>query len=220
MPVLGQTHAPKASRKMARVKTSAIGPTVSLWWNAEAASGFNVYRGTTAASSCATPPAFVLIGSTASAPTSSSPYVDAGVTFGTNYCYTITAFNTAPPCSVTAPCESAQETPAVFAQTPVNPTPPPPTGLTVGTITAKSVPLQWKAPSAQPGIAVQSYNVLRCHQATCPNPPLAASVTGTKYTDECDYQGGKCWYEITANDLIAGKKVVTGASNIVLAKVQ
>jgi hypothetical protein len=228
MPVLAQTHKtahkPVPGTKLtARVNTTPVGPTVSLWWNPETAAGFNLYRSTTTAAVCpsgaiAGPP----IASVTAAPTAASPYVDSTVTFGVNYCYTVTAFNTATPCTVAAPCESQQETPYLLAQTPPNPTPPTPTGLTLGTITAQSVPLRWTPPAAMPGVTVEGQTIYRCHLATCPGPPIAAKVSASAntFTDDCNYSDHTCWYEVAANDLIGGKLVTSKPSNIVEAQVK
>jgi hypothetical protein len=222
-PMEGGTN-PALRAEIAKPNAGAPNGSVSLTCTAGtsgagqgAAMSFNFYRATATTASC---PAsgYVILGT--SPMLSSCAYADTTVSPNTTYCYTATDLDitVGATCPAGVVCESGQSSPLLVTVPALLP-PNPPTGLTAGQIVAKSVPLQWKAPAAQAGVIVESYNVLRCHEARCPDPPLAATVTATKYTDTCDYTNLLCYYEITANDLVGGVKETTGPSNIVEAKV-
>jgi len=102
-----------------------------------------------------------------------------------------------------------------------------PTGLTVGALIATNVPLDWRAPTSQVGVETVSYSVWRCSQSSCPRPPKIATVDAplSAYTDTgCIPKVGAtqriCYYEVRANDLIAGVMETSAPSNIVKAIVQ
>jgi fibronectin type 3 domain-containing protein len=197
---------PRATVKAA---TATTAPSVALSWTASAgtppANVYNVYRGTAVGS-------LSVIGSSAT-----TSFTDNSVAFATTYFYAVTGVNTAT-CPSGQTCESAQSA-AVSATIPGNPVPAPPTGLTVGTITATNVPLQWSAPVNQAGMSTVSYSVFDCWEANCPSPSPAGTTTATSYTANCTHDNKLCYFEIKANDLVNGAKVLTAASNIVKAQV-
>lgn len=76
--------------------------------------------------------------------------------------------------------------------------PNPPTGLTVGTITAGNVPLNWLPPVPENGLILASFTVYRAPKAGMTNPQKLASVpaTTTSYVDStCT---SKCFYKVEA----------------------
>jgi hypothetical protein len=183
------------------------GPSVALNCTAGAANGsaaansFNFYRSTTSGGP------YTLLGSA-----SSCAYTDTTVTFNTTYYYVSTGVNTLT-CPSQQTCESGYSNQAT-AVVGVNPVPNPPTGLTVGTIVAETVPLNWSPPVPQSGVTVKSYNVYNCHIPTCPSPPLIATTTATAYTALCGYPKA-CYFMVRANSLVNGKTVQSGPSNVV-----
>lgn len=182
---------------------SGTTPSVSLSCTPSTAgatpTGFNFYRSTTSGSG------YGVVGTSATC-----AFTDTIVAFSATYFYVATAFDAAGESGFSS---------QVTAVIPANPVPNPPTGLTVGAITATSVPLNWNVPVSQPGVTVASYGIFDCSQPTCPAPPKIATVTGTSYTALCLHKNGICYFEVKASDLVAGKKVTTGPSNIVEAKV-
>jgi hypothetical protein len=212
----------KASHSQAKAsvaKTAASGPDiVNLSWICSTSSNalsYNVYRNT------ASTGAFTLIGSTG---TNACAYTDSATAYGASYYYAVTASNVAAgaSCPTGQTCESSQDGPvgpAVIPGPPPPPVPNPPTGLQIVSIVAKNVTLKWNAPTAQPGVTEVSANVYMCHESTCPAPPLVATVTGTTYTGNCNYATRQCWFIVKENALVAGKKVLSVASNTVAAKV-
>jgi fibronectin type 3 domain-containing protein len=186
--------------------TSSTGPSVALSCTPSptgaAATGFNFYRSTTSGGP------YTILGT--SPMSSTCAYTDTTVGFSQTYFYVATA--------VDSSGESGYSS-QVSAAVPANPIPNAPINLTVGTITAENVPLQWEPPLPQTGITVESYNVYDCAESTCPAPPKVATVTATSFTAPCTRKNKLCYFDIRANDLVAGKKVLTAPSNIVEAKV-
>jgi IPT/TIG domain len=99
----------------------------------------------------------------------------------------------------------------------VSPAPNPPTGLTVGTITAKSVPLSWKAPAVQSDYPTIAYEVFRGANQTLPSPGLVGIVPSwvTSFTDTGCVTS--CYYEVKAYAISGNKYVLSVPSNIVKA---
>jgi hypothetical protein len=166
------------------------------------ATSFNFYRFQSTTATCPASPAYTKIGT---GPTCA--YTDSTVVDGTTYCYVATGLN--------ASGESGNSN-QVTATVPVA-APNPPTGLTVGTITAKNVPLKWQAPLGQPEYTLIAYEVFRGGTPTLPSPGMIALVPSsvTSFTDSgC---GGKCYYEIKSYSISGLKFVVSKPSNIVEA---
>jgi hypothetical protein len=140
-------------------------------------------------------------------PATACNWTDNTVAFSTTYYYVATALN--------GSSESAYSNQAT-AVIPVNPVPNPPQNLTVTSVVAGQVPLQWQAPIAQPNVTVESYTLWRGTKPTLPSPSkIASGLTATQYTDSgCPK---KCYYEVTAEDLVSGKQVQSAPSNIVEA---
>lgn len=191
----------------AKVNRTLTGHSVTLSCTPSTSTGvtgYNFYRGLVSGQESTTPLNTV--------PTASCGYVDSTVSALTTYFYTAKAV--CPSCSPTLSVASNEVSAVIQGDQPL-----PPTGLTVGTIAKNTVPLKWKVPIVQVGVTIKSYNLFRCHQSNCPNPPKVATVTSTSYTDTCLYTSKICWYEVSANDTVNGKQVVTLFSNIVQAKV-
>jgi fibronectin type 3 domain-containing protein len=183
----------------AQFGSAVAAPSVSLLCSPPATgqvpTSYNFYRSTTSGTG------YVIVGSS---PTCA--YSDNNVAFSTTYFYVATsAFQT---------FESGDSN-QVSAVVPANPVPNPPTALTVGSIVA-SVPLKWTAPVPQSGTTVASYSVFRGGTATLPSPTKIATVTGTSFTDLTPLKGTH-YYEVKANDVANGVKVVSAHSNIVKA---
>lgn len=184
----------------------AAGPSVALSCTPPTTgrlpNSFNFYRATVSGGP------YTVVGSAATC-----AYNDTTVSFGTTYFYVATGVNTLT-CPSGQTCESAYSN-EVTAVIPSNPIPNPPTGLTVGTIVAKKVPLKWNAPVPQAGISVEAYTVWRGVKPTMPAPGEIARTLVPSYTDPtCK---GTCYYEVKAMDLVGTKAVTTGPSNIVKA---
>ena len=171
----------------------------------------NFYRGTVSGGP------YTLVGSAVTC-----AFTDTTPLFNTTYYYTATAVNGGSTCPTGQTCESpySNQAMAVVGSSPI---PGAPTGLTVGTIIATNVPLDWSAPVD--GLTPASYGVYRCVKSTCPAPPRIATVNRTAFTDTGCVPTNRvgrrtCYYEVRANDLIAGKLVTSGPSNIIEAIVR
>jgi hypothetical protein len=189
-----------------KVSRTATGHSVSLSGCSDTTPGvsFNFYRGTSAGGENTT--------ALNASPLATCSYIDTTVTALNTYFYVAKAFlSTASP-QLSGPSNE------VTAAIPADPQPAAPTGLTVGTVALNKVPLKWKAPVKQLGVDVNSYNIMRCYEATCPGPPKVGETIETMYLDTCTYPK-VCYYEITANDTAYGKNVITKSSNIVEAKI-
>ncbi len=204
-----QVNTPKVKSPHAALSnaSSPTGPSVSLTCTAPtsgtAPNSYNFYRSTTSGSG------YMILGSSATC-----AYTDTTVVFNTTYYYVATSVNTTT-CPSGSTCESADSN-QVSATIGSNPVPNPPTGLTVGSIVANTVPLQWQAPAVQPGITVNAYTVWRGGNPSLPSPSKIATVINTSYTDSgCKLK--VCYYEVKAQDTVAKKSVTTGPSNIVKA---
>ena len=150
--------------------------TIKLAWSTSTgATGYHVYRGTTAGGESATP-----IASNVAANT----FTDQGLTNGVPYFYKVRAVGMG---SMSAPSNEASATPAGL------PPPPPPTGLSA-TAGDKSVKLAW---TASTGAA--SYNVYRGTATGAQNPtPVAMNVASPAYTDTGLTNGVKYFYKVAA----------------------
>ena len=209
-----QVNIPKVKSPHAALSTKGIsnassptGPSVSLTCIAPTSGitpdKYNFYRSTTSGSG------YVILGSS-----TTCAYTDSTVNFNTTYYYVATSVNTST-CPSGSVCESADSN-QVSAVVGSNPVPNPPTGLTVGQIVAKQVPLQWQAPVAQPEITVNAYSVWRGGNATMPSPSKISTVTNTSYVDgTCKLK--VCYYEVKAQDTVGKKGATSGPSNIVKA---
>lgn len=214
--VLGQTK----TKLGTTVSNTVTGPSVALSCadasGGAAVSSNNFYRGTVSGGP------YALVGSN-----TSCAFNDTTVLFATTYFYVATSVNGSSTCPTGNVCESAYSNQAT-ATVGSSPIPGAPTALTVGTIIAgnTNVPLKWLAPPAQVGVQTVSYSVWRCWDSDCPSPPKVATVAAplTAYTDTGCIPGSKagrtCYYEVKANDLIAGVLKTSKPSNIVKAFVE
>lgn len=165
--------------------------------------GYNFYRATVSGG-----PYSLL---TASNPPTNCAYTDNTVAFSTTYYYVATSLN--------GSYESGYSNQAT-AVVPQNPQPNPPTNLTVVSIVAGKVNLQWKSPAAQAGVVVESYNIMRGLQPTLPSPNVIGNTPNTSFSDPgCKPAWKVCYYEITAVVVMNGKKTISGPSNIVAAQI-
>jgi hypothetical protein len=192
--------------------TSSTPPSVALGGcSSPGALSYSFYQGSSATGS------FTFLGTEPSC-----SYTVLNLAYSTTYYFTATALNIAPgaTCPTGTTCESANGN-VVQAITPTAPTtvPPPPTGLTVISISASNVQLEWTAPVAQAGYTLVNYSVYTCHIATCPAPPSGALTTATTLTLPCSYPSHNCWFMARANYTFNGKTVASKDSNIVAAKV-
>jgi hypothetical protein len=199
----------------ASVNTAVTPPSVTLSCTEAVGGGTvtsnNFYRGTVSGGP------YALVGSAATC-----AFNDTTPLFNTTYYYTATAVNGSTTCPTGQTCESPYSN-QVTAVVGASPIPGAPTGLTVGTIIATNVPLDWIAPVD--GLTPASYGVYRCSKSTCPAPPKIATVNSTAFTDTGCVPTNRvgirtCYYEVRANDLIAGKLVTSGPSKIVEAIVR
>ena len=148
---------------------------VSLTWSASAgATGYNIYRGTSAGGESTTP---IATGVT------STSYIDTTVTNGTTYYYTVAAVNSSGTSGYSN--EASAE--------PVSGLPPAPTGLTATGGNAQ-ISLSWTASAG-----ATSYNVYR---GSLPNAesttPIATGVTTTSYVDITANNGPTYYYKVAA----------------------
>jgi hypothetical protein len=190
--------------------TSTAPPSVALGGcSSPGALSYSFYQG-----SSATGP-FTFLGTEPSC-----SYTVLNLAYSTTYYFTATALNIAPgaTCPTGTTCESANGN-VVQAITPAAPAtiPNPPTGLTVVSITANNVQLQWGPPVAQAGVTPVSTTVYMCYASGCPNPPWIAEVQfpTMTYTANCTYAKGRCWFVLRENSLVNGKVVTSGQSNVV-----
>jgi fibronectin type 3 domain-containing protein len=147
------------------------------------ATSFNFYRSTVSGAG------YALLGSSGSC-----AYTDSTVAFSTTYYYVATSLDSSG--------ESGYSNQAT-AVIPANPAPNPPTGLTVGTITA-AVPLTWQAPSTP----VYAYRVYRSTGGTF--SLVASGLKTTTWTDHVPT--GTYEYEIEA--VYSNGKILSGPSNV------
>jgi glucoamylase len=132
--------------------TATTSTTASLSWTASSgATGYKVLRNGTQVGT-----------------TTGTTYTDTGLTASTSYTYTVEADNSAG--------TSAASSSVTATTTAAGTAPHAPTGLTVGTVTATTVPLSWTASTTSGTYAVAGYYVLR-------NGSVVGSTTGTSYTD-------------------------------------
>ena len=167
--------------------------------------GYNFYRGTVKGGP------YAVVGPNQS----TCAFTDTTVQFGTTYYYVATSLNIVG-CPQGQACEScySNEAQAVIPQ---NPVPNPPTNLTVGTIQAGKVPLQWNAPVPETGVTVLSYNIMRGTTPTLPHPSKIGNVKGFSFVDTgCK---NTCYYTIVAECIQGKKTILSSPSNIVKAVV-
>jgi len=211
----GLTAVAQTKKLGASVNTAVTPPSVTLSCTEAVGGGTvtsnNFYRGTVSGGP------YALVGSAATC-----AFTDTTPLFNTTYYYIATAVNGSTTCPTGQTCESPYSN-QVTAVVGASPIPGAPTGLTVGTIIATNVPLDWIAPVD--GLTPASYGVYRCVKSTCPAPPKIATVNSTAFTDTGCVPTNRvgiraCYYEVRANDLIAGKLVTSGPSKIVEAIVR
>ncbi|MGN8245599.1 glycoside hydrolase family 6 protein [Cellulomonas soli] len=186
----GDTTAPSVPTGLSAGTPTAT--TVPLSWSASTdeaggsgVSGYQVYRGTT------------LVATTAS-----TSYTVTGLTASTAYSFTVRAKDVAG--NVSAPSSALAVTTA--AGGPVDSTAPSvPTGLTVGTVTASSVPLTWNASSdGVGGSGVAGYDVYR-------GTTLVASTTSTSYTVTGLSAGTTYSFAVRAKDVAGNVSALSAA---------
>jgi uncharacterized repeat protein (TIGR03806 family) len=162
---------------------TATSPTeVSLSWQASTDAGTGVGGYRIFRNGGATPIATV---------NSSTSYVDMGLIAGTQYTYTVRAFDRASPAN-----ESASSSPATTT-TPLPPDTTPPTvpqGLTATATSTSQINLAWQA-STDVGTGVAGYRVFRNGGS---NP--IATVTATSYSDTGLTAGTQYTYTVRAFD--------------------
>jgi chitodextrinase len=167
---------------------TATGPaTVALSWQASTdnvgVTGYTVYRGTTAVAT--------VDGSTTS-------YTDSGLTPGTQYSYTVTAFdgsgNVSPASNQAVATTQADTTPPTAPGTPV----------TTG-VSSSQVGLSWTASTDNVGVV--GYRVVR-------NGSVIATVAGTTYTDTTVSASTSYTYQIVAFDA-AGNTASSGTLTVI-----
>lgn len=171
--------------------------------------GFNFYR------SSVTGGPYTLLGT--SPMTSSCSYTDTTVAPNNTYFYVATDLSIAPggTCPTGQVCEStfSNETKAIVP--PLGP-PPPPTALTVGTIVAKTVPLNWNAPTVADGYTFENYIIYKGSKPTLPNPAKIGITVATNFKAtgciKTSYFEVKAQYVDNKNNT-----VISGPSNIALA---
>ena len=157
---------------------SADNSQVSLSWNAsQAATGYNVYRGTTAGGETSTP--------INSSPISGTSFVDTNASNGTTYFYIVTAKNGI---GESGPSNEANATPALPAPQPA------PVGLASQPGNA-TVSLSWTAVTGATG-----YNVYRGTSSggETATPLNASPLASASYTDSGVVNGTSYYYEVTA----------------------
>jgi hypothetical protein len=91
-----------------------------------------------------------------------------------------------------------------------------PTGLTVQSTTASSVPLKWTAPKPQPEYTTVAYEVDRGPAPTLPSPTLIGITPGTSFTDKTPCKL-TCYYEVKAYDInqVGPAFIISAPRNIV-----
>lgn len=201
----GQMHAkvnmPKAG--------SGQGPTVSLTCNPPTQgvtpNSYNFYF------SLVSGGPYTLVGNSATC-----AYTDTSEAFGTVVYYVAASVNSAT-CPQGQTCVSGYSN-QTMAQIPQNPVPQAPSNLTVGSIVAGKVDLEWQAPAKVKGYTLAGYTVWRGGQPGMQNPKQVAVVTNKKYTDKPGI--GVFYYQITATDTWQGEKIVTQPSNVAEAIVK
>jgi hypothetical protein len=149
-------------------------------------------------------------------PLASCSYTDTAVTALQTYYYTAKAYLATASPSLSNPSNEVQ------AVIPADSQPAAPV-LNAPTVAGNQVDLNWTI-AQQAGVTVNSTAVFRCTNLGCPAPPKIATVTypALSYVDTppCSSRKPCTWHwETKANDLVNGKKVTTGPSNIVTATV-
>ena len=174
-----------ANTAAASVTLNCAGPTTGT-----TPTSFNLYRSTTSGSG------YLEIDSSATC-----SFTDAAVNFGTTYYYVATSLVAT---GTGCPCESTFSNQAT-AVVPANPTPLPPTNLTVGTITA-SIPMNWQAPAGDPVYAYRVYRMPAGGTWTM----VASGLKATTWTDHV--APGTYNYEVIA--VYDNGKVLSVPSNV------
>jgi glucoamylase len=149
--------------------TGTTSSTAALSWTASSgATGYKVLRNGTQVGT-----------------TTGTTYTDTGLTASTSYTYTVEADNSAG--------TSAASSSVTATTTAAGTAPNAPTGLTVGTVTTTTVPLNWTASTTGGTYAVAGYYILR-------NGSVVGSTTGTSYTDTGLTPGTTYTYTVKAYD--------------------
>ena len=178
------------SNELARTPTAVLGPPTSvtatpsnsstyLSWTAPVNTGgspatsYKIYRGTSATS-------FLFLASV-----NQTSYRDTNLTNGHGYFYRLS--------SVNAVGEGLPG--AAFSSTPVNTASVPLQLVSISGI--RNAALSWSSPADNGGASITSYRIYRSLSGTGPYE-LAASVTGTTYTDRQLNNGTQYFYRVTA----------------------
>lgn len=167
---------------------------------------FNFYKGSCPGGESATP--------LNASPLATCSYVDTAVAGLGKYCYIARAY-----CATCVNGGSGLSVASneVTATIPSDSQPDAPV-LNSPTVANNQVHLNWTIAN-QSGITVNSTSLFRCSKPTCPAPPKIATVPypGMAYTDAPGR--GTHFYELKANDTVAGRKITTAPSNIQTAVV-
>lgn len=173
-------------------------PTVSLTCQPPTSgttpTGYNFYR-----SSVSGGP-YALLNSI---PEATCAYTDTTVSYATTYYYVAT--------SVSGAYVSSYSN-MVQAVIPQNPTPNPPTGLTVTSITTTNIQFKWTAPV---GDTVYAYRMYRKPASRTWWTTYATGIKTTTFTDSNPLNTAAD-YEVKAVEVINGSNVLSGPSNVVL----
>jgi hypothetical protein len=192
------------------VQTSVKGPhSIALSCTASPSAGvtgYNFYRGTAPGAQGSTPLNASLVATCA--------YTDTTPAAATTYYYTVKAY-----CNTCSPNLSVASNEA-SGTTLGDPQPLPPTGLTVGTVTAQNVPLHWITPAPQGNFRVIAYAIYRGNQPTLPGPPVIQIVPGNlqSYTDKACK--GTCYYEVKSYAIKDGMSYIYSVPSNIVSAVQ
>lgn len=195
----GSTCSASPSMPGTPFRTASTYTSVSFTWTASVAasnctmSGYHIYRGTTA------------IGDVSSG----TSFSDSGLTAGSNYNYTVVAFDKAGHTSPASPSTSL--TTKADDQAPTTPI-----GVTASASSAVSVNLAWNPSTDFPnpgGVGVGGYHIYR-NGATTPSDNI---TNGTSFTDSNVTASTTYSYTITAYDKLGNE---SSPSNIATAKTQ
>ncbi|MGO8670043.1 MAG: malectin domain-containing carbohydrate-binding protein [Capsulimonadaceae bacterium] len=163
--------------------------SVTLTWTVSTgATGYNLYRGTSAGGESATA---IATGVT------TTTYTNSGLTNGTAYYFKVAAVNTA---GTSAMSNELSATPALVA-------PPAPTGLTAAGENAE-VALAWTSSTGATSYGVYRGTASGGESTTA----LASGVTSTQYTDSAVVNGTAYYYKVAALDTGGTSPLSTEAS--------
>ena len=205
-----QLSAQVAAKPHVTVKRNVAGmaiaaPSVSLSCSAPATGAspdsYRFYRGTAHSGP------YSLLGSAVTC-----SYTDSTVSFGTTYFYVATSVNTLT-CPSGQNCESGFSNEAT-ATVMANPLPNPPTGLTVTSIVAGNVTLQWNEAGTY-----TAFRVFRKPSARSWWTQLATGVKPRTYTDR-NVPAGSYDYHVVAVNTVNKQTYLSDPSNVASATVQ